>query len=232
MFCCWVSQHLQLTGKLNTIPVADTIQLRGFYYYFFKYTNWKPCVFSVTVASTDLTGRLIESLSKVGHKNILSLCEQVFPAHFTGSNFCLCLLAALTQLKIEICSPCLVFSRCNCSFFFFSVSPPVCLLFFNVTPAPSCRALQAPASLFNVIIKKLMAPETWQHQFLFQMVDLGGFFTPKWVPEKPWFEPGPNPELFLVQFGLKQNFWFKKRSKQQGRDARRGVVVSGHPKVN
>lgn len=124
MFCCWVSQHLQLTGKLNTIPVADTIQLRGFYYYFFKYTNWKPCVFSVTVASTDLTGRLIESLSKVGHKNILSLCEQVFAAHFTGSNFCLCLLAALTQLKIEICSPCLVFSRCNCSFFFFLCVTP------------------------------------------------------------------------------------------------------------
>lgn len=138
-------------------------------------------VFSVTVASADLTGSLIESLSKVGHKTILYLCEQVFPAHFTGSRFCSCLLAALTQLKIEIWSPWLVFSQVQLLFFFLSQTPPVCLLLFNVTPAPSCWALQVPGSLFNVIIKKLMTPKTWQHQFLFQIVDPGWFFHTKMI---------------------------------------------------
>lgn len=104
------------------------------------------------MALTDLTVPLLQSFSKVGHKNILYLCEQVFPAHFTVSNFCLCLLAALTQLKIEICSPSPVFSQVQLRLLF-GQTPAVCLLLFNVTPAPSCWALQAPGSWFNVIIK-------------------------------------------------------------------------------
>lgn len=85
---------------------------------------------------------------------------------------------SVTQLKIELHSPRLLLSQVQLLLYSLCQTPTpltMCLLLFNVTPSPTCWVLQPSVSFLNVVIKKVTAPQTRQHQRLLHIstVDLG-----------------------------------------------------------
>lgn len=188
MFCCWVSQHLQFTGELNTIPAANTIQLRFFFFLNTQIENF--AVFLSQGLSLTSPGPLIQSLSKMGHRKPKYTSVNRWTAHFTGLSFC-SYTSQQHNCKIEIC-----FLPGATAPFFVVVRHPLCafcyLMWHQHLPAGFCR----PQVLYLMwLLRNQWHPGPGSTNS----------YSTAWIwvvfshlNKKPWCEPGPNPELLIT----------------------------------